>query len=106
MTRRRYPVVDDQGTSVADFTGTPSEVPIKNCWAEPIDPETETQGRVAARSGFRCTAPEGTDLDSFVDHVAYAGVEYELDGDAVPVTSPTGGLNEVMFTLRRWRHAS
>ena len=106
MTRLRYPTIDDQGTQVADFTATPDETPILTCWAEPIEAQAEHEGRVAVLTGYKCTGPEGTVLDSFVDHVRFDGLEYELAGDAAAVRSPTGSLNEVIFTLRRWRHAS
>lgn len=106
ITRKRYPVVDDMGTQVADFSGNPATTTtIPGCWLEPIESVVEKDGRVAVLTGFTGTAPEGTDLDSFRDHIVHAGIEYELAGDAMPVKSPTGALNEVKFSIRRWRHA-
>lgn len=105
MGRKRYPAVDDMGTAVANFDGVPTLTAIPNCWAEPIESVVDNDGRVAVLTGFTCTAPEGTDLDSFRDHIMHAGLEYELAGDAMPVVSPTGALNEVKFSIRRWRHA-
>lgn len=93
------------GTLVANWSETPAETAITRCWLEPIESVTDNDGRVAVLTGFTGTAPAGTDLDSFRDHIVHAGVEYELAGDAMPVISPTGALNEVKFSIRRWRHA-
>lgn len=106
LTKRRYPLVSDMGTSVVDLAGSPTESTIANCWLEPTESTIVTEDRVAVLTGWKVTAPEGTQLDATRDRVVYAGVEYELAGDAMPVPSPTGALNEVMFTLRRWRHAA
>lgn len=104
ITRLRYPTVDDQGTNVPNLEDTPVEVAIFNCWLVPITSTENEDGRLAVFTGFDVVAPWGTDL-VFTDHVRYLGVEYEMAGDVMPVKSPTGALNEVKFSLRRWQHA-
>lgn len=102
--RVRYPMVDDQGTEVPDLDGTPVVVAIQRCWMEPLTSAEAEAGGTATFTGFKGTAPWGTDLLSS-DHVRYLGIEYEVDGDVMPVQSPSGALNEVIFTLKRWKHA-
>lgn len=103
--RKRYPLVDDMGTSVANYGGTPDTSTIEQCWLEPIESVESQDGRLAVLTGFTGTAPAGTVLDALTDLITYNGVVYELAGDAMPVESPTGALDEVKFSLRRWRHA-
>lgn len=105
IVRLRYPLIDDQGTQVADYSAEPEELPIKRCWLEPLEATAVVEDRLAVSTGFKGTAPKGTELDALIDLVRYRGLVYELAGDAVPVTSPTGALDEVTYTLRRWRHA-
>jgi hypothetical protein len=104
ITRKRYPLVDDHGTQAADFTAAPDTSLIEGCWLEPIESQIEQGGRLAVLTGFTGVAPVGTVFDALTDHIVHDGVEYELAGDAMPVKSPTGALNEVKFSLRRWRH--
>jgi hypothetical protein len=103
--RVRYPMVDDQGTLVPDTDQPPTVVPITRCWLEPLASQEAEEGGTATFTGFKGTAPWGTDLLP-TDRVRHFGVEYEVDGDVMPVQSPTGALNEVIFTLKRWKHAS
>jgi len=102
--RLRFPTIDDQGTMVPDLDEPPVVVQIQRCWLEPLQSQEAEAGGTASFTGFRGTAPWGADLLSS-DHVRYLGIEYEVDGEVMPVQSPTGALNELIFTLKRWKHA-
>lgn len=105
ITRLRYPLINDQGTLVANFDAVPAELPIERCLLEPFESVVEVDGRVVSLTGLKGTAPTGTDLDGLRDRIRYLGVVYELAGDSQPSPSPTGALDEVVYTLRRWRYA-
>ena len=101
--RLRYPLIDDQGTMVPDYSAAPAVLHIPRCWLVPITSTDNEDGRLAVFTGFDCVGPWGADI-VFTDHVRYFGIEYEVAGDVMPVRSPTGALNETKFALRRWHH--
>lgn len=100
--RLRYPMRDDQGVQVADWTATPVASPIPGCWYEPTTTSVIRDGRVADRSGYTVDAPAGTVIDLRRDHIRIAGVEYELDGAPMQVPSPTGMLASTRFVCLFW----
>lgn len=100
--RLRYPVITDQGASVADWSAEPVATPIHLCWYEPTTSDVIRDGRVAVRTGYTVDAPPATVIDIRRDHVRIAGVEYELDGAPMQVPSPTGVLDSTRFVCLLW----
>lgn len=103
ITRLRYPRTSRHGAEVADFTATPTEHPIGQCWVEPTASAAAGGARTATSTGFTIAMPAGTVLIAATDHVRVRGLEYELkDGDAIQVGSPTGALAHAQVTVTRW----
>ncbi|PPH99727.1 hypothetical protein C5C95_06175 [Rathayibacter sp. AY1B7] len=103
ITRKRYPQIDDQGTSVRDYDATPETITIAGCWLEPITSTEVTDDRLAVATGYQVAAPAGVDVTA-EDRIEYAGVDYEVEGEPSRVPSPTGALAHTLFVLRRWTH--
>lgn len=101
ITRLRYPTRTDHGTTITDYTATPATFDIDGCWAEP-SPSTEVADhRFALSTGWIIAAPPGIDLTA-ADHVRHQGIEYEIDGEPLPVPSPTGALDYTRIVLKKW----
>lgn len=100
ITRIRYPRITDGGVEVAD-RDNPTETTIGGCWLEPARSAENTDGRTAVFTGWTVAAPPSADIRAD-DHVVYRGVEYEVVGDVMPVSSPTGALAHTQLTIQRW----
>ena len=101
ITRLRYPLRDDFGTPMPDYTAEPERLDITGCWLEPIRSIENLDGRLAVQTGWNVAAPPGIDIAS-ADHVEYRGVVYEAVGDAMAVPSPSGALDATQLILRHW----
>ncbi|WP_148061458.1 hypothetical protein [Frigoribacterium sp. PhB160] len=97
----RYPKRVDRGTEVTDYTAVPDELDIKRCWYEPTSSVEDTDARSAVLTGYTVDAPSGADIVAS-DHVRIAGVEHEVDGQPLDIPSPTGVLDSVRLTTKRW----
>ncbi|QHF24104.1 hypothetical protein GTU73_08825 [Rathayibacter sp. VKM Ac-2804] len=105
LVRKRYPQVDDMGTSVRDYAATPDSKPIRRCWVEPLASTEVTDDRIAVATGYSVAAPHGSDVTA-EDIVEFDGLDYQVEGEPTKAPSPTGSLlvSDVLFTIRRWRH--
>jgi hypothetical protein len=101
ITRLRYPTVNDQGTTVPDYTANPDEADIAGCWLEPTQSIENDDGRLAVQTGFTVAAPPAADITA-KDRARYLDTIYEVIGDPMPIKSPTGALDSTKLFLRRW----
>ncbi|MEV8134297.1 hypothetical protein [Microbacterium aurantiacum] len=101
VVRLRYPVRDDYGVEVPDYSATPTEAVIEGCWYEPTSSAESRDGRSAVRTGYTIDAPADVDVRS-TDRIRIAGVEYDVEGDPLAVPSPTGMLASTRITATNW----
>lgn len=99
--RLRYPMIEDQGVEVYDYSSDPTMTPIAGCWYEPISSTVDLDGRTAVRTGYTVDAPAGIDLTEH-DRVLIEMSVQELDGRPLAIPSPTGQLDSTKFTTSTW----
>ncbi|UBH06473.1 hypothetical protein K8P10_001984 [Leucobacter sp. Psy1] len=102
VTRLRYPALTRHGSTTTDFRAEPATHDIAGCWIEPLESEDAPNARNATKTGYRLKLPFGSSLVDATDHVLIDGIEYELEGDAFHVRSPTGYLNHTQAKVTRW----
>ncbi|PPH51202.1 hypothetical protein [Rathayibacter sp. AY1E1] len=105
LIRKRYPQIDDLGTSVRDYDAAPATKRIPRCWVEPLASTEVTEDRIAVATGYSVAAPHGADITA-EDVIEFDSLDYQVEGEPTKAPSPTGSLlvSDVLFTIRRWRH--
>ena len=101
ITRKRYPLIDDMGSQVVDYSATPETLDIEGCWPEPEESTIDDDGRTLTVTGYRIAAPYDADVLAR-DVIAYAGVDHKVTGDPQRVPSPTGRLRQSIIKVRRY----
>lgn len=92
--------VDDHGSAVADWSNaTESE---SNGWSvQPLGAPEILDHRDSTGIRWRAYGPPGVDVES-TDRLRFADTTYEVDGEPLRWTSPTGRLDHVELTLLVW----
>ena len=101
IVRLRYPTIDDHGADRPDVSAEAERLDVTRCWLEPTQSTEDADGRLAVSTGYTVDAPALADITA-MDHVEYAGVEYDVVGEPQRIPSPTGALDSVRLTIQRW----
>jgi hypothetical protein len=97
---KTYPVINDHGAEVVDYTGEPIRRPIAGCSWQPSDGHEEDARREATMRTGRLYMPAHTDIDGAAI-VEVEGKDYTVVGD--PADWSTAPFHpHVVAVLERW----
>jgi hypothetical protein len=89
------------GSEVDDWQA-PTERVIPGCMAVPADTDEVETNRTSVRTGYIIYLPSRYDIDPR-ERVDIAGTWYSVQGDALPIPSPSGGNSHKRLHAEKWR---
>lgn len=100
VTVKVYPIINDHGAHVPDYTQTATRRDITGCSWQPSDGQEQDDRREATMRTGRLYLPAGAVIDG-ASIVEVLGRDYEVVGDPADwSTQPAGG--HVVAVLQRW----
>ena len=102
ITVKRAALVDSRGTKVRDWAHATSTT-LNGCSVQPSTTSRDFDGRTTQVSEeWMLYAPPGSDLQAG-DRIEWNGLTFEINGAAMPWTSPTGRVSHIWARLSEWR---
>ena len=102
VVRLRPRVKTERGSDIPDWSN-PQELTIEHCTVQPAATSMSMDGRVLAISEDQTAyLPADADVQAG-DSIRYQGQTYTIEGEPRRWPSPSGGLDHIQLTLRRWQ---
>lgn len=91
----------DHGNTQWGYPTHDQAVTINGVVVDPVQTREDNINRTATITQYKVQAPPSADLRS-TDHFVYRGKEYYVVGEIQYQSSPTGALDQQVFTLELW----
>lgn len=103
QTLERLPATEttDHGNTVRTYPEPGQGQTLRGCVVNPVQSFEDNQGRTATITQYSVQVPPKYTVDDN-DHLVYRGKTYQILGEVQFQPSPTGGLDQLVFTMERW----
>jgi hypothetical protein len=99
--RLRGTTTTDHGNTIFEYPPHDQAVTINGVVVDPVQTREDNINRTATITQYRVMAPPTADVRDD-DHFLYRGKEYQVVGEIQFQPSPTGALDQQVFTLEIW----
>lgn len=99
--RLRGVETSDHGNTSWDYPDIGAAVTINGVVVDPVQTREDNINRTATITQYKVMAPPSADLQSN-DRFVYRGKVYYVVGEIQYQSSPTGALDQQVFTLELW----
>lgn len=93
----------DHGNTVRTYPvpGAVGNVTLRGCVVNPVQSFEDNNNRTATITQYAVQVPPKYTVNDN-DHLVYRGKVYQILGEVQFQPSPTGGMDQLVFTMERW----
>lgn len=91
----------DHGNVTRTYPEPGAGTTLRGCVVNPVQSFEDNQNRTATITQYSVQVPPKYTVNDN-DHLVYRGKTYQILGEVQFQASPTGGMDQLVFTMERW----